>query len=129
MADTWRLDWREVIKGTERYWQSARSVDIVETFENMLALDFVVFMRKHDERSGSKYLELARRDPAPGIIEEKPVMRACVRPAASENFRATHLHNLSWVECEGAIYRIIVVDTCERRLVMEAFDLRQWLGR
>lgn len=112
-----RFDWREVVVGTERYFMSARAAEMLDVLSTDFGLDFGRFMHRHSERTGERFYKLWKGGRGePQMVGER-----------EGRFTSTHLHNLSWLDCEGEIVRIITVETGERCLVMEAHDLRRLL--
>lgn len=116
----WTFDWKESFAGGVRHFQSARAVDIIQGYREHKGLDFDRFMRRHAERAGEAYWKLrqAKRGPQeePDIIGEQ-----------QGRIQVWHVNDLSYLDSEGETYRIIAVETCERCLVMEAYDLRLFL--
>lgn len=104
----WQFGWVAVGDGDGRHYRSARSVDIIE-YAIEKGARFEEFLARHAERSGMMPLKL-------DSIDER-----------GETFCVAHRFNLSWLrwmQHEREHVRIIAVDTCERRLVMESYDLK-----
>lgn len=100
----WKLDWTEVVVDGQSYYRSGRAVDIIEWAKRQ-GFDFDGFMRRHTERAGAGYW--GQND---------------IRGEEQGRTKVYHLHALSFFDYD--YMRIIAIDTCERRLVMESFDLR-----
>lgn len=104
-----RVEWREVERGGQHYWVSAES--IASAFVERLGDDFDAFLSRHDERSSVSIAPTDNHEPLEG---------------RQDDFKYWHGIDLSSCELDGEPVQIIVVDTCERRLVGEASDWRRW---
>lgn len=125
MAD---IEWQEVVDGEERYFRSPRAAEVVDGMALMYGLDFRAFMAEHAERASKSYWQL-KKEGKEAEIRGAPAPVGPGRAESADRFEAWHLYRLSWLVYAGEMYCIVVIDTCERRLVMEAQDVRQIVRR
>lgn len=115
MSEPWSFGWEPIGEGSARYWRSARSVDVIAEYERR-GFELEPFLQRHAERAGARYWELARAG------------KADYKEQIGEH-REVHLRDLSWYHSVREPMIIVAVETGERRLVMEKYDLRRLLER
>lgn len=127
MAQPKPIVWQPVVEGDEQWFRSSRAGEILDGLVSY-GFDFRAFMARHRVRVGQSYWQLwnAKSSEEPEIRAE--LQYGLERPSGGRfEFLCTHLWGLSWVDCDGM--RVHVLETCERRLVLDALDLRAMFNR
>lgn len=113
----WNFDWLPVVFGNEQWFWSARARGALQAYVSE-GFDLEAFARRHVEQRSWLGSDIERSEQG--------------RAGASDDglrFMCAHRAGLSWVDASDDVMRIVVADSAERTIVLDARDLQMMLDR